>query len=302
MKKLFLILSCLIITTPRTVFAQTDPDSTDTQLEDTYFSGFIEDIEAEKKAKQEAEMRFKDSPKILKLQKSQLKELEKNKTDRDLVRQKFLDLKKERMKPEEKIKNIIETYESAPLGLNWNISPDKMKQIGYELEQVELEDYPNSYIVKNYQQKNNQPYENVIVSFGENNKLWRINAQTSAQKDESTAKETLKLYHKYFEALSEKYGNANEHFSAFSYETKTTEVIDNETVTKTIIKENPKENPDFLNELQTGKAELYATFHNNNVGVTLSVYVNENGLGQVVLDYKNLPLMKKEKETFINNL
>ena len=61
-------------------------------------------------------------------------------------------------------------------------------------------------------------------------------------------------------------------------------------------------NPKFLKELQTGKAELYATFHNSTIGVTLSVYVDEKELGQLVLDYKNLPLMKKEKEAFINTL
>ena len=327
MKKFFLILSFLGLIMPEIVFAQFDllgvankegMQSEDNkteilqnneknsikndQIEDTYFSGFIEDIEAEKKAQEKAKTMLKETPKIIKLRKSQINELERNKAEREKVRQKFLELEKAKMKPEEKVQDIIETYDSAPLGLNWAITPDKMSQIGYELESVDIEDYPNSFIIKNYNQKNTQGYENVIVSFGENNLLWRINAQTTAQKDESNAKETLKLYDKYFEALSEKYGNANEHFSPYSYEEEVSEIVEKETIIRKIKRENPRGNPDFLKELQTGKAELYATFHNNNVGVTLSVYVDENSAGQLVLDYKNLPLMKKEKEAFINNL
>ena len=200
------------------------------------------------------------------------------------------------------VQNIMESYENAPLGLYWAITPEKMQQIGFELEQIEREDYPNSYIVKNYESRGTGGYENVIVSFGENNELWCINAQTSAQKDDPTAKETLKLYNKYFEALSEKYGNPNEHFMPNTYEEEIVEGEGENAVTRIIKQENPRGNQDFLKELQTGKAELYATFHNSNIGVTLSVYIDENGLGQLVLDYKNLPLMKKEKEAFINNL
>ena len=173
---------------------------------DDYFAGFIEDVEAEKKAKREAGKMLNERPKIIKLRKSQLKELERNKLEREKLRQKFIAREQEKMKPEEKVQNIMESYENAPLGLYWAITPEKMQQIGFELEQIEREDYPNSYIVKNYESRGTGGYENVIVSFGENNELWCINAQTSAQKDDPTAKETLKLYNKYFEALSEKYG------------------------------------------------------------------------------------------------
>ena len=164
MKKILFILFSLAIVSPSVVYAQIDllgvensqQDSVkkwqkntkkketnmeaDKPLEDTYFSGFIEDIEAEKKAKEKARIMLKSDPKIIKLRKSQLNELEKNKVEREKIRQKFIDLEKEKMKPEEKIKSIIETYENAPLGLMWTISPDKMRQIGYEIEEIELED------------------------------------------------------------------------------------------------------------------------------------------------------------------
>lgn len=269
---------------------------------DDYFSGFIEDIEAEKEAKAQAKQMLNEKPQMIKLRQSQIKEMERNKNEREKVRQKFIMLEQQKMKPEERVQNILESYDSAPLGLNWGISPEKMTSVGYELEAVEREDYPNSFFIKNYAEKNGKGYENVIVSFGENNELWCINAQTPAQKDEPTAKETLKLYDKYFDALKEKYGNPNEHFSPYTYEQEVQQGEGEDAVTNIVKKENPRANPEFLQELKSGKAELYATFHNNIVGVTLSVYVNENSEGQLVLDYKNLPLMKKEKEAFINNL
>ena len=267
-----------------------------------FFSEFIEDVEAEKTAQAEAKHLLHTNPKILKLRQSQLKELEKNRLEREKLRQKFLAIEAEKMKPEEKIQSIKEGFESAPLGLNWAITPEKMREIGYILEEIERENYPNSYLVKNAAEKGAKGYENLILSFGENNQLWSINASVPAQKDDSSAHEILKLYDRYFEALEQKYGNANEHFTPYSYDEKITEGEGENEVIRTIKKENPRGNPNFLNELKTGKAELYATFHNNFIGVTLSVYVDENDMSQLVLDYKNLPLMKKEKEAFINNL
>lgn len=267
-----------------------------------FFSDFIEDVEAEKNAQMEAKQLLETDQQTLKLRQSQLKELERNRLEREKLRQKFLTIEQAKMKPEEKVQNIMESYEAAPLGLNWAITPEKMQQIGYELERVERDDYSNSYLVKNADEKGAKGYENVVVSFGENNALWCINALTAAQKDDAAANEVLKQYEKYFEALQQKYGNANEHFTPYSYEEKIIEGEGDEKVERIVKKENQRGNPNFLKELQSGKAELYATFHNNSVGVTLSVYVDENGLAQLVLDYKNLPLMKKEKEAFINNL
>lgn len=313
MKKIFFTLLAMTTLFSNKVFSQTKTQVSDVPSATTestknsvaeadFFSEFIEDVEAEKNAQSEAKELLKSNPKIIKLRQSQLKELEKNRIEREKIRQKFLNLEQEKMKPEEKIQSIKEGFESAPLGLNWAITPEKMREIGYELEEVIREDYPNSYLIKNAAEKSAKGYENVVISFGENNKLWCINAQTLPQKDDSSAHEILKLYDRYFEALEQKYGNANEHFTPFSYEQEITEGEGKEAVVKIIKKENPRGNSDFLNELKTGKAELYATFHNNKVGVTLSVYVDENNMSQLVLDYKNLPLMKKEKEAFINNL
>ncbi len=302
MKKVLFTIAMLSIFCSQKVFGQAVSSNTDTIGQTDLFSEFVEDIEAQKAAESEAKQMLKDKPEMIKLRPSQIREMENNKIEREKVRQRFLEIEQEKMKPEEKVQNILDKFNNAPLGFSWAISSEQMREVGYELEAVERDGYPNSYLVKNASEKGANGYENVIVSFGNINELWCINAQTPPQKDEPNAKETLKLYNKYFEALSEKYGNAIEHFNAYTYDQEIVESEGDEEITRIIKKENPRGNPNFLKELQTGKAELYATFHNSNVGVTLSVYVDENGEGQVVLDYKNLPLMKKEKEAFVNNL
>ena len=139
MKKILFILTALALSASSAVFAQFDfmgveelenqtEDSLKTSAEktaeqnmpkDDYFSGFIEDIEAEKEAKAQAKQMLNEKPQIIKLRQSQLKEMERNKNEREKVRQKFIMLEQERMKPEERAQNILESYDNAPLGLNW---------------------------------------------------------------------------------------------------------------------------------------------------------------------------------------
>ena len=60
--------------------------------------------------------------------------------------------------------------------------------------------------------------------------------------------------------------------------------------------QNPLGGENFLQELQEGKATLYATFHNDEIGVTLGIYVDENAKSHLLLDYKNLPIMEQEQK------
>ena len=41
---------------------------------------------------------------------------------------------------------------------------------------------------------------------------------------------------------------------------------------------------------------MYATFYNDEIGVTLGIFVDENAKSHLLLDYKNLPLLEKEEE------
>ena len=56
----------------------------------------------------------------------------------------------------------------------------------------------------------------------------------------------------------------------------------------------------FLQELQEGKAILYATFQNEKIGVTLGVSVDGAGKSYISIDYKDFALMESEKQTILN--
>ena len=67
-------------------------------------------------------------------------------------------------------------------------------------------------------------------------------------------------------------------------------------------KTNPLGGENFLEELRSGKASLYATFETTEIGIMLDVRVAKDGRSQRILDYKNLPLMQAEKDKKFESL
>lgn len=66
-----------------------------------------------------------------------------------------------------------------------------------------------------------------------------------------------------------------------------------------MVKEDaPIGNPNFLKQLQNGDATLYSTYYNDDVGAALAVNVDGDGKSYIVVDYKNLKLLRnREKQT-----
>lgn len=188
--------------------------------------------------------------------------------------------------------------QKAPFDLTWGASIDEMKAAGIELEPAAREGYQNVYFAKNLPQKNNT-FPNVTVIFGAQNKLWCIYAESKAQKDDAQASQILALYHKYYDALKQKYGNAEEHFSPYEYEEKQK---DDSGKTITVTKQNSIGGENFLQELKEDKTALYATFQNEQIGVMLSVAADKDGQTFLILDYKNLPLLNQEKDNKIDTI
>ena len=186
--------------------------------------------------------------------------------------------------------------QKAPFDLTWGASIDEMKAAGIELEPAAREGYQNVYFAKNLPQKNNT-FPSVTVIFGAQNKLWCVYAESKAQKDDAQASQILALYHKYYDALKQKYGNAEEHFSPCEYEEKQK---DDSGKTVTVTKQNTIGGENFLQELKEDKTALYATFQNEQIGVMLSVAADKDGQTFLILDYKNLPLLNQEKDNKID--
>ncbi len=254
-------------------------------------------------AKDAARDLLQQKPTILNLRKNDLKSLKQLEEKTREIRSKTEKIAQEKEEAEEteedRIKKLKAKYQSAPFGLYWAASQENIKKFGFELLPAERKDYKNVFQVVNPQQKNNT-FAYIIAIFGMQNKLWCVYAQGIPQEDDAKATKVLALYHRYFEALSAKYGNAEEHFEPYTYEERLIKGEGEKKKVITVTKQNPLGGDNFLQELQEGKAVLYATFQNDKIGVTLGVSVDGDGKSYISVDYKDFALMDSEQQTILN--
>ena len=274
-------------------------DSADEIINPASESSILED----EQAKDAARDLLQQKPTILNLRKNDLKSLEQLEEKTREIRSKTEKIAQEKEEAEEteedRIKKLKAKYQYAPFGLYWAASQENIKKFGFELLPAERKDYKNVFQVANPQQKNNT-FAYIIAIFGMQDKLWCVYAQGIPQEDDAKATKVLALYHRYFEALSAKYGNAEEHFEPYTYEERLIKGEGEKKKVITVTKQNPLGGDNFLQELQEGKAVLYATFQNDKIGVTLGVSVDGDGKSYISVDYKDFALMDSEQQTILN--
>ena len=181
-------------------------------------------------------------------------------------------------------------------------SVKETENLGVTLTPAGEKDYMNNYTTKNLPNSLHD-FRDVVLTFGVNDRLWRIIAYGNFIKDDASASGVLKIYRQYFNLLSQKYGNAQEFYTPNIINVDKT-VTDERGKQKTVTeqKKQPLGNPDFLQELENGTAELYATFENGTIGAALGVNVDGNGQSYITVDYKNLKLMKEREAEMLNAL
>lgn len=212
-------------------------------------------------------------------------EVEETKTDAEI--------KKEELTTTEE--DTDNRYIQAPFDLYWGADKDYIQKQGWQLTPASRDGYENVFTAENENYPHNN-FETVSAIFGNNNKLWCIYAESMPIDDTPQAAKVLELYAKYYEALEQKYGNAEVHFEPYTYEVQTTRMQNGAPVILTQTVQNPAGGDTFLQELQEGKARLYSTFYNNDIGATLAIYVDENAKSRLIIEYKNLPLMQQERQ------
>lgn len=266
-----------------------------------YISDYIGDLETQNKAKDSAREVLDSNGSTFGLRDSQLRMMRENKNAREAIRKMFIEREQKMMTQKEKAEKIISQLQPAPLGLYWGASIQQTKDIGFNLSKAQREGYQNVFNVQNPQQKNSL-FSDITVIFGAVDKMWCIFAQSKPIEDEPNGEQTLRTYKKYYEALKVKYGNAEEHFTPYTY----VEEIETGEGKNVVISKQEKTNPmggeNFLSELQNNQAVLYATFNNGKIGVTLGVFVDENLKGHITIDYKNFEFMQQETEVIVDEL
>ena len=185
-------------------------------------------------------------------------------------------------------------YGEAPFGLSWGATYNQTKALGVDMERVERKDSVNDFIVTKLP-KPITDFRQVIVSFGENNSLWRLTAYGRLL--------NLHLYRKYYGLLERKYGNAKEFFTP-KITTVEKKVKDEYGVDKVEIEKisEPIGGADFLAELKSGQAVLYATFEDQDVGAALAVNVDGDGKSYIIIDYTNLRIFREREEQTLDAL
>lgn len=255
--------------------------------EDVLISDDIKMEESSNSAMEKASELLKQKPKIIKIEGAPL------------------EFRSSRPKPAAVVSKPVETtteYGEAPFGLSWGATYNQTKALGVDLKKVERKDSVNDFIVTKLP-KPLADFRQVIVSFGEDNSLWRLSAYGKLIDDNASASKALHLYRKYYGLLERKYGNAKEFFTPkiITVEKKVKDEYGRDKIEIEKISE-PIGGPNFLAGLKSGEAVLYATFEDEDVGAALAVNVDGDGKSYIVIDYTNLRIFREREQKTLDAL
>lgn len=255
--------------------------------EDVLISDDIKMEESSNSAMEKASELLKQKPKIIKIEGAPL------------------EFRSSRPKPAAVVSKPVETtteYGEAPFGLSWGATYNQTKALGVDLKKVERKDSVNDFIVTKLP-KPLADFRQVIVSFGEDNSLWRLSAYGKLIDDNASASKALHLYRKYYSLLERKYGNAKEFFTPkiITVEKKVKDEYGRDKIEIEKISE-PIGGPNFLAGLKSGEAVLYATFEDEDVGAALAVNVDGDGKSYIVVDYTNLRIFREREQKTLDAL
>lgn len=188
--------------------------------------------------------------------------------------------------------------EDAPFGLLWGATIADTRNQGVRLTVAEMKDYPNSFLAQSLP-KPIDFFEQIYVVYGDEDELYRILAYSKKITDDASASKILHEYDTYAALLDKKYGNKEQDF---------TPALINKTVKnaqgrdETVQEPAPIGNPEFLAQLQAGTAVLFSTYHNDNIAAALSIGVDGDKKSYIVIDYKNLRILKKQEAEMLDAL
>jgi hypothetical protein len=205
-------------------------------------------------------------------------------------------------KKQQKIKTAntfsIEKLSEAPFGMFWGASQAETRSQGVILTPITIKDYDNSFSATSLP-KPLEFFNRISVVFGKDDELYRILSYSKPITDNPSAQKTLDEYNKYSNLLEKKYGNKQVFFTPATIK----KTIKNQKNQDEVVEEEaPLGNPDFLNQLLSGDAVLYSTYHNQNVAAALSISVDGEKKSYIVIDYKNLKVIKKQEDTTLDAL
>lgn len=204
-------------------------------------------------------------------------------------------------KSDKEVTSAAQNLDTAPFGLLWKASVAAIKNLGVILTPIGEKDYVNSFAATHLP-KDPKGFREINLTFGEEDELWRIIAYGDFTDDTPDAAKVLKQYRMYVRLLTRKYGNAKEFFTPATKAVEKTVRIDGRDTIQTEQVPQPIGNPNFLSQLQSGEAQLYSTFEGDNIGAALAINVDGDGKSYIIIDYKNLKILKEREDQTLDIL
>jgi hypothetical protein len=164
--------------------------------------------------------------------------------------------------------------DSAPFGLVWGMSVEQLREAGVDLRALQADDTGVRYSTSNLP-KMLADLDEAILSFGRNNRLYRVEAVSRDFLHDIDGSRVKARYEALSRSLAAKYGAGR--------------------VTHDINK--PWDRPEhFLMGLNLGSSRYYTEFESRTVSVRLAIEAKRRDTGVYVLIYLNKELARRSGE------
>ncbi len=158
---------------------------------------------------------------------------------------------------------------AAPFGLEWGMSSAEVRELGLELKDAQVRDYGTSFTATKLP-KIISDVETVLLSFGYNDKLWRVAALSRTFANDPHGSAVISRFDELAAVLVEKYGRGTPHYQ---YDP------------------NPlMKGEDFLYQVEAGKAWHYTDFATPTIHVQLIIGASSTSDGSYRIIFEHKPL------------
>jgi hypothetical protein len=162
-----------------------------------------------------------------------------------------------------------EEQSAAPLGLQWGMSSSQVRSLGVELKDVPLKDYGSSYAAAKLP-RIIADIETVVLSFGFDDKLWRIATASKAFTNDPYGSAVRNRYDELSSELAEKYGRGEQHHQSGQGFYAKADI--------------------FVYALNTGNAWYYTNYTTNLIGIQLSIRAPDSSTAFYQIVFEHRPL------------
>jgi len=158
---------------------------------------------------------------------------------------------------------------AAPFGLIWAASPADIRSLGIELVEFPAKDFGTSYVATKLP-KIISDVETVFVSFGYDDKLWRVAALSKNFSNDPSGTSVRSRYNELISVLTEKYGKGKQ--SHFQDTTMW------------------KGSDEFIMGIKVGRSNWFSNFETNLLYIQLGIIADDNSTAKWRIIMENKPL------------